>query len=139
MLLAMIAHGSWDGIPAIGGGSVFGFPVGIALGIVALVTVIVALRKTAPQEREFLRGILEPEVENGTIAAEELNALCAPKKQRKQFIRSGEGFKSHSNAKHVLRAALDLAHEVAEAGGSESEGVRHERAEIARLRERAAH
>ena len=103
-------------------------------GSLALVAVIRALRRTAPQEREFLRAILEPEVENGTLTAEELDAVCAPRKQRKQFIHAGKGHKRHHAAKHVLRAALDLAHEIAAAGGRENARVAHERGEIARLR-----
>ena len=139
MLLAMLAHASWDGVAAIGGGTTLGFLVAIGLGIIALVAIVVALRRTAPQEREFLRAIMEPEVENSTITADELDALCAPRRRRKRFIRSGHGHRSHRNAKHVLRAALDLAHELAASGGQDSDGVRHERGEIARLRERVAH
>lgn len=138
MLLAMVAHGTWDGVAAIGGGTALGFLVAIGFGIVALIAVIVALRKTAPQERTFLRAIMEPEVENGTLTRAELDALCAPRKQRRKHIRSGHGHRSRHAAKHVLRAALDLAHELARSGGEDNERVAHERAEIARLRAGAA-
>ena len=133
MLLAMLAHASWDAAGATiprGGGLL----VGIALGIVALVAVIVALRKTVPQEREFVRAILQPEVGNGTLTADELDALCSPKRRRTHFVRAGKGHKRHHATKHILRAALDLAHELAAAGGGESPGVDHQRREIARLR-----
>ena len=130
----MVSHGVWDGANALGDGTPLGLLIAVVLGIVALIVVILMLRKTAPQEHEFLRAILEPEVENGTITQEELDAVCSQRKQRKRFIRSGKGHKSHRSAKHVLRSSLDLAHELAEAGGQDSEGVRHERAEIARFR-----
>ena len=137
IVLAMVAHGAWDGATATipSGG---GLALAVVLGIVALVVVIAMLRRTQPQEREFVRAILQPEVENGTLTAEELDALCAPKQQRKRYIKSGKGPLRHSRTKHLLRAALDLTHELADAGGEDSDGVRHERGEIARLRERIA-
>ena len=134
MVLAMIAHGCWDSASALGDGTPLGLLAAILVGIAALIAVIRALRRTAPQEREFLRAILEPEVENGTLTAEELDAVCAPRKQRRQFIRAGKGHKRHHTTKHVLRAALDLAHEIAAAGGRENARVAHERGEIERLR-----
>ncbi len=69
----------------------------------------------------------------------ELTALRAPRRQRKRFIRSGHGDRSHRNARHVLRAALDLAHALAASGGQDSDGILYERGEIARLREPVAH
>ena len=77
-------------------------------------------------------------VENGTLRPEELEALCTPKRERKRFIRAGKGRTNHHAAKHVLRAALDLGHELAAAGGNDSPGVARERAEIARLRGKVA-
>lgn len=48
--------------------------------------------------------------------------------------RARHGHKRHHVTQHILRAALDLAHELAAAGGPESPGVAHERAEVSRLR-----
>ncbi len=39
-----------------------------------------------------------------------------------------------SGGKHVLRAASDLAHNLAEAGGEDGPEVAHPRAEVTRLR-----
>ena len=90
--------------------------------------------KTGRQEREFLRAVLEPEVANGTLTEDELDAACAPRKQRKRSIRAGKGHRAHHTAKHVLHASFDLADEIAKAHGRDSPGVEHERAEIARVR-----
>jgi len=134
MALAMAAHGIWDGAAALGDGSAIGMLVAALVGVASLVAVLVSLHKTVPQERGFLRSILQPEVELGTISAEELDAVCAPRRLRRRFIHEGKGHKRHHQRKHLLRATLDLAHEIAEARGGESEGVRHERTEIARIR-----
>ncbi len=135
MLLAMVAHGSWDGAAAVGGGTPLGLVGAVLLGIVALVAVIIALRRTAPQEGRYLRDILRPEVANGTISEAELDAVTASRKLRRRFARrSGHGHAAHRRARHVTRATFDLAHELARSGGEESAGVAHERSEIARLR-----
>jgi protease PrsW len=133
--LSMLTHGVWDGSAAIGDGGATALLAGLVLGLIALAALFVALRRTAPKEREFLRGVMQPEVENGTITAAELDALCSPGRRRRKFARhSGTGHRAHCAEKHVLRASLDLAHELAESGGRDTAGVEHERAEIARLR-----
>lgn len=135
MALAMLAHGSWDGLAAIGGGAgPLGFVAVLLFSVLALVLLFAAMRRTVGQERDFLRAILEPEVANGTLSEAELDAVCAPRKQRKRFVHATKGHRSHHNAKHLLRASLDLAHEIAEAQGKDTPGVLHERAEIARVR-----
>ncbi|HTU16040.1 MAG TPA: PrsW family intramembrane metalloprotease [Solirubrobacterales bacterium] len=134
MALAMAAHGIWDGAAALGDGSSVGLLGAALVGVASLVAVLISLHKTVPEERDFLRSILQPELELGTISAEELDAVCAPRKARRRFIRDGRGRKRHRRRKHLLRATLDLAHEIARARGGESEGVAHERAEITRLR-----
>jgi RsiW-degrading membrane proteinase PrsW (M82 family) len=134
MVLAMLTHGTWDAIGAIGGATALGFFGVVAFSALSLWLLFVTMRRTSAPEREYLRAILAPEVVNGTITPEELDAVCAPRRQRKRHIRAGKGHKAHHNAKHVLRAAFDLAHEIALAGGADSPGVAHERAEIARVR-----
>lgn len=134
MVLAMIAHATWDAAPALAGASPIAFLGVIAFSVLALVLLFAVMRKTSGQEREFLRAVLEPEVANGTLTEDELDAACAPRKQRKRYIRAGKGHRAHHNAKHVLHASFDLAHEIAKAHGQDSPGVEHERAEIARVR-----
>jgi RsiW-degrading membrane proteinase PrsW (M82 family) len=134
MVLAMLTHGTWDAIATIGGAAEIGFAGVILFSIFSLVLLFVVMRRTVGQEREFLRAVLQPEVANGTLTRAELDAVCASRKQRKRFIRAGKGHRAHHGAKHVLRAALDLAHELANARGQDCPGVQHERAEIARVR-----
>jgi len=134
MLLGMVAHGTWDAIAALGGSAPVGFLGVIAFSMLALVLLFVVMRRTGRQEREFLRAVLEPELAHGTLTEAELDAVCAPRKQRKRFIRAGKSHRAHHNTKHVLHASFDLAHEIAKAGGEDSAGVQHERDEIARLR-----
>lgn len=134
MLLAMLTHGTWDAIAAIGGGAPIGFLGVIAFSVLALVLLFVVMRRTGGQEREFLRAVLQPEVANGTLTEAELDAVCAPRRQRKRFIRAGKGHRAHHNAKHVLHASFDLAQEIAKAHGQDGPGVEHERGEIARVR-----
>ena len=76
-----------------------------------------AIRWAGGREREFLRDIMAPEVEAGTLTTEELEALTARKPKR--------------HSKHVQRAARDLAEDLAR--GDEA-AIQHSRAEIARLR-----
>ena len=134
MALAMLSHGTWDALAAIGGAAPIGFFAVLLFSVLTLVLLFVALRRTVGQEREFLRAILEPEVANGTITQAELEAVCASRRQRKRFVRAGKGHRAHHGAKHLLRASFDLAHEIAKAQGQDTPGVRHERSEIARVR-----
>jgi RsiW-degrading membrane proteinase PrsW (M82 family) len=134
MLFAMLAHGTWDAIGAIGGSGAIGFVGVILFSVLALVLLFALMRRTGKQEREFLRAVLEPEVENGTITADELEIVCARRRQRKRLVRADKGHRGRRNTKHVIRASFDLAHELAKADGRDSPGVEHERAEIARVR-----
>jgi RsiW-degrading membrane proteinase PrsW (M82 family) len=139
MLLAMLTHGTWDAIAAIGGMNALGFVAIILFSVFALVMLFFVLRRTGGREREFLRAVLQPEVANGTLTQAELDAACAPRRQRKRYIRAGKGHTAHHNAKHVLHASFDLAHEIAKARGHESPAVQHERDEIARVKASSRH
>lgn len=134
VVLAMVAHGTWDAIGALGGSTPLGFLGVILFSTSTLVVLFRLLRWTGGTERDELRAVLAPEVANGTLTPEELEAVCAPRRQRKAYVRSGHGHRSHRHARHVLHASFDLAHELALARGEDSAGVEHERREIARLR-----
>lgn len=134
MALAMVAHGTWDAIGALSGINLAGLAGVILFSILALALLFAVMRRAARPEREYLRTILQPEVERGTITQAELDAACASRKERRHLVHAGKGHKAHHAAKHVIRATMDLGHEIAEARGGESPGVEHERAEIARLR-----
>ncbi len=134
MLAAILAHGIWDAASGFGDGGPGALLAMVGSVLIGWGALIVVLRRSAGQERDWMRAILDPEVSNGTITQEELDALVARRKQRKRFIRAGKGHRSHKQAKHVLAAAGDLAEELALAGGGESPEVDRARAEVGRLR-----
>lgn len=131
----LLLHGLWDGMAAIGRGSFIAFLGSFVILPVLIITIlVVGLRWASRQERLWLRDILQPEVTTGTITADELDALCGHRHDRKAYIKAHKGHRSHKHAKHVLHAATDLAHQIGRAAGEESPGVVHARAEVVRLR-----
>ena len=82
--------------------------------------------------------MLAPEVANGTITELELTALAGERsrrrKDRKAAIKARADGISRRREKHVLAAALDLAHDLSDSGGTDTGS--HSRAEIQRLRTR---
>lgn len=82
-----------------------------------------------------MHDLMAPEVSRGVITQEELDVLAGSRKDRKHYIKSGKGHRSHRRAKHVIQAATDLAEEVARSGGDDTAPrVGHARAEVTRLR-----
>lgn len=53
---------------------------------------------------------------------------------RKAFRASSPDRRARKARKHLRRAILDLAHDIASAKGADTEAVRHSRAEVERLR-----
>jgi hypothetical protein len=106
----------------------------VVLPIVLLLVLAVGLRYAARQERSWMHDLLQPEVTRGTLTADELAALAGHRHDRRKFIKSGKGHKSHVHAKHVLHAALDLAHAIGESGGEDTDKVEFMRSEVVRLR-----
>jgi protease PrsW len=136
IVLAMGLHGLWDAMGAISRGSASASLVSfVVLPLLLLLVLAVGLRYAARQERSWMRDLLQPEVTRGTLTADELAALAGHRHDRRAFVRSGKGHKSHVHAKHVLHAALDLAHAIGEAGGEETARVEFTRAEVTRLRD----
>ncbi|MFG1992147.1 PrsW family intramembrane metalloprotease [Actinoplanes sp. NPDC048988] len=137
MLSAMLAHSIWDNMAAYGyviaGG--FGF---LGLMIVTIIAELILLRTTfrlaAPQEQSWLRAILAPEAEGNVLTDAEVNAAAGGRRTRKAYRKSVHGHHERKTAEHVLAAAHDLAQELAESRGQDTERVIHARAEIARLR-----
>lgn len=135
MVVAMALHGVWDGISALsqGKGAVTGVLMP-ALIIVALVIVRAVYKMTVATERNWMGDLLAPEVANGVLQQAEADALAGTRKQRKAYLKSGHGHKSHQQADHILEAAHDLARQLAVDKGADTPEVLHARAEIARLR-----
>lgn len=132
----LFAHMIWNS--AAGLSSVSGFAGFIAVGgilIFDLVMLLLAVKWTAGQERTWMHDLMTPEVARGIITQEELDVLAGPRKDRRNYIKSGEGHRSHRQAKHVLQSATDLAEEIARSGGDDAAPrVLHAREEITRLR-----
>ncbi|OZC88072.1 PrsW family intramembrane metalloprotease [Rhodococcoides fascians] len=130
----MLLHFMWDDAGGLSGGNglaVFGvWFVSIALGFTVLT---IAFRRAAPREYQFVRDILAPEVEAGHLTDTEVEGVLE-KKARKAFEKAASNRRSRKARKHLRRAILDLAHDVARDKSSDTEAVRHSRAEVKRLR-----
>jgi RsiW-degrading membrane proteinase PrsW (M82 family) len=133
MLSAVVLHGVWDSATAIGGAA-FAALILLATTVSCLVALWIAVRWAGRRERAFMRDIMAPEVAAGTITETELNALTGHHKERRVALRARSQGVTRRREKHVLRAARDLAADLAAASGGETPEVAHARAEIARLR-----
>ncbi|QJY49350.1 PrsW family intramembrane metalloprotease [Pseudonocardia broussonetiae] len=134
VLAAVLVHGVWDGAAALGRGGPLIVVVMLLTTVAGIVALLVALRLGAGREARFMRAVMGPEVTAGTITAEELDGLAGRRRDRKAAVRHRPDGVTRRTEKRVLAAALDLAHDLAEAGGDDSDAVRHSRTEIARLR-----
>ena len=133
MLSAMLIHGVWDSSAAIGG-PVFVGLILLATTLFSLLALLVAIRWAGRRERMFMREIMAPEVDAGTISEAELDALAGDRKARRAAVKTRAKGVSRRREKHVLRAARDLAADLAVAGGEDTPPVEYSRSEIARLR-----
>lgn len=132
---AMLMHGLWDGIGALTGGNASLLPLYLlGIPIFAIVVFFLALRFSAEHTRRWMHDILAPEVERGTVTADEVDAVAGRHKQRKAFIKAAKGHKSHVHAKHVLAAATDLGKHLAADQGADTESVQFARSEVIRVR-----
>ncbi len=135
----MLIHGLWDSLLALASGN--GVVVWLLMFVITAVSImvlLVALRWGAHRERGWLHDVLAPEVANGTITDLELTALAGERSRRRKDRKAAlegraEGI-SRRREKHVLAASLDLAHDLAESHGQETQTVEQSRAEIQRLR-----
>ncbi len=134
VLAGMFLHFTWDDAAGLGQGNGFLLLLVMALSAVLGFTVLtIAFRLAAPREHQFVRDILATEVEAGTVGTDELEAVL-DRTARKRFRKSAPNRRARKARKHLRRAVLDLAHDVAEARGADTETVRHARAEVTRLR-----
>ena len=133
MLSAMLIHGVWDSAAAIGGPVFVGLII-LATTLLSLLALLVAIRWAGRRERMFMRDIMATEVDAGTISEAELDALAGDRKARRAAVKTRAKGVSRRREKHVLRAARDLAADLAVAGGEDTPPVEYSRSEIARLR-----
>src|SRR5690606_18967185 len=103
VLAGMFFHFTWDDAGGLGFGNGFAtFGVMLASTVLSFTVLRIAFRRAAPREHQFVRDILAPEVEAGTLTPEKVDSVL-DKKARK----------------HLGRAVLDLTHDLAEARGHE--------------------
>lgn len=132
----MFLHFTWDDAGGLGMGGILTFPVMLGSIVLGFTILTIAFRRAAPREYQFVRDILAPEVEAGYVTDAELEGVLE-KKARKAFIKSAPHHKSRRARKHLRRAILDLAHDLANDKGADTEAVRHSRSEVERLRVKA--
>ncbi|MBB2947132.1 RsiW-degrading membrane proteinase PrsW (M82 family) [Actinoplanes lutulentus] len=135
MIGAMLAHGFWDDMGALGyklggniGISLLWF---IVLPAVDLLLLWLAFRLAVPQEQAWLRAILAPETESGLLTDAEVAAAAGGWRARRAFRKAQQDHQARVRAKHILTAANDLAQELA---GHDETRIAHARSEITRLR-----
>lgn len=139
MLSAMVVHGTWDSMAALADGN--GVVVSALMLLItasSIAVLLVALRWGSHRERSYLDDVLAPEVVRGVVTDLELAALTGERAHRRRDRRAavkgrGAGM-SRRREKHVLAAALDLAHDLCDSHGGESDAVSRSRNEIQRLR-----
>ena len=138
VLAGMFLHFTWDDASGLGGGNGLGVMAVLAASVVlALVILAFAFKLAAPPEHEFVRDLLAPEVEVGTLSADELAALI-DRRARKTWLRQAQNHRERKARRHLRHALFDLCHAIA--GDYNSEGqsrTEHARAEVDRLRDRA--
>lgn len=130
----MFLHFTWDDATGLGGGNglaTFGVLFGSV--VIGFTVLTIAFRRAAPREHQFVRDILAPEVEAGSLTDAEVDGVL-DKKARKAFAKSAPDRRSRRARKHMRRSILDLAHDVAQDKGADTEAVLHSRAEVERLR-----
>jgi RsiW-degrading membrane proteinase PrsW (M82 family) len=131
MLAAMLMHGVWDASGAIAGNSVFGWIVPMSVAAVLISTFVWVYDNTVGIEREWMRELMEPEVELGVVTGGELDALAGSRSTYRSYLRTQ---RHRQTAEHVLAAETELAHQIARDGGAETDGVQRARAAVARAR-----
>ncbi|MFD6178180.1 MULTISPECIES: PrsW family intramembrane metalloprotease [unclassified Isoptericola] len=132
-LVAMALHWAWDSTAALAGGGAF-IPALLALQVVvAIVIVLLVFHVVVGPERAAMRDLMAPEVDDGTLTADEADALAGAWKQRRAYRRGG-GLRDRRRRGHRLEAAKDLADALGTAQGRETERVAFARAELGRFR-----
>jgi len=134
----MFLHFTWDDAGGLGlGNGLLTYGVMFASVVLGFTVLTIAFRRAAPREHQFVRDILAPEVEAGTVSPVELEAVL-DKEARKAFRKTAPDHRARKARAHLRPAILDLTHDVAKAKGADSESVQLARVEVARLREEAS-
>ena len=135
MASSMLIHGLWDATAALTGGHGALLPLFLlGIPVFAIVVFFLALRYSSEHTRHWMHDILAPEVARGTLTDAELDAVAGRHKDRKAFVKSAHGHKSHAHAKHVVAAATDLGERLAADRGEDTPAVQFARSEVSRVR-----
>jgi RsiW-degrading membrane proteinase PrsW (M82 family) len=133
ILAGMILHFTWDDAAGLGAGNGLAmFGVLAASAVVGFTLLTFAFRLAAPLEHQLVRDILAPEVEHGTLTADEIETVL-DRSARKAARKAAPHRRARAALRHLRRAILDLTHDVADARGADSDAVRHARAEVGRV------
>jgi RsiW-degrading membrane proteinase PrsW (M82 family) len=139
MVAAMALHGLWDATGGLAGISPVLFPVTYLFVPIALIALFVWVYKSSVvTERRWMRAVLEPEVALDVLTDADVDAVVGTRKQRKAYVKEGDGHRTHRRAKRVLHAAEDLAEQLVADGGADTDAVRFSRAEVRRVRDAGA-
>jgi protease PrsW len=130
MLLAMTFHFAWDDVTGLGGGTALTGVLPFVLAAIELPMLFFVLRHAAAKERAWTRDLLAPEAEAGVLDGALLDAVSGVRRNRTAYRRHVH---SRRRARHLIEAAHDLAHALADARGEESPRVAHARSELRRL------
>jgi protease PrsW len=138
MLTAMALHGLWDSAAGVLGALGVGSTAAIItywslVAALAVITVLTVFRMAIPRERGFVHAVLAPEVETGTLTAEELDTLAGDAAARRLYRRGASDLADRRRRAHRLAAGHDLADELARDRGRDTPRVQHARAELARF------
>jgi protease PrsW len=133
ILMAMAFHFAWDDMSAFGATGVLAFLLPFLIAAVELIALFYVRRHAAVQERAWIRALLQPEADAGVVDPGLLAAVSGLRRERRTYRRQ---LRSRRKARHLLEAASDLAHAIAQARGVDDRTVAHARAELLRLRSR---
>ena len=134
VLTAMVFHFTWDDMAGLAGGTALAAVLPFVLAPIELAVLFYVQRHASRQERVWTRDLLQPEVDAGVLDPPLLDAVSGLRKDRKAYRKQVH---RRSRSRHLIEAANDLAQEIAEGGGRDTDGVEHARAEVARLRGQA--
>jgi RsiW-degrading membrane proteinase PrsW (M82 family) len=137
ILLALIAHGSWDAASALGvtlGGRAVSVLVVIGLLAGEIAVIVFIGSDAADSERRWARDLLLPEVTRGSITYGELASICGTRRDRRRAIELEWDRRGRRRARRVIPAGRRLCRAIARAGGTDTPAVERARSELARVR-----
>lgn len=138
IVVAMLCHGVWDSLAAIGA-TIFGSSAGtgVLMPLFLVIEVVIVLwvaRLASSTEKTWMHDLLAPEVATGTLTADEVGAIAGSHHHQRKYLKTIHGHHERTTTKHVLAAGHDLAEAIARAHGAEDDDVVLARSEVSRVR-----